>query len=199
MTKIFFTADLHLKHTNLIKHGIRNFKDCEEHDNTILTNWNNKVKKGDLVYIVGDVVWGQDFSILKKFNGQKIIIKGNHDKTKDLDLAKKNNYISNWFHNKTINVNSEPFGKVSIAMNHFPMRSWDRSFYGSVLLYGHCHGSMGDYNLSTDIGVDCWNYTPVSTEEVIKYFKDKLIEFKKVEERLKLEEHTMRGALALDK
>mgnify|MGYP000155580406 CR=1 FL=1 len=49
-------------------------------------NWQNKVKPEDTVVIAGDISWGmtmeealEDFRFIDRLNGNKIILKGNHD------------------------------------------------------------------------------------------------------------------------
>lgn len=56
--KIFFTADLHLYHTNIIKHCNRPFETIEEMNNVLVDNWNKVVGPKDTIYILGDFVWG---------------------------------------------------------------------------------------------------------------------------------------------
>jgi calcineurin-like phosphoesterase family protein len=48
------------------------------------------------------------------------------------------------------------------------MRSWDKSHYASWCLFGHHHGLLEPYGLSFDVGVDCWNFFPVSLEQIDK-------------------------------
>lgn len=49
-------------------------------------NWQKKVKPEDTVVLAGDISWGmdmeealEDFRFIDRLNGQKIILKGNHD------------------------------------------------------------------------------------------------------------------------
>ena len=54
-------------------------------------------------------------------------------------------------------------------LSHYPMKSWNQKHRNSVMLYGHVHGQLlEDHSLSFDVGVDCWNYTPVSMEQIRK-------------------------------
>lgn len=55
--KVFFTGDLHLGHENVIKFDNRPFETVEEMDAELIRRWNNKVDKGDLVYVLGDMIW----------------------------------------------------------------------------------------------------------------------------------------------
>ena len=51
---IFFTSDTHFGHKNILNFCERPFKDTDEMDETIITNWNNKVGKNDIVFHLGD-------------------------------------------------------------------------------------------------------------------------------------------------
>jgi calcineurin-like phosphoesterase family protein len=56
--------------------------------------------------------------------------------------------------------------QIVITLCHYSMRSWEMSHYASWHLYGHHHGTLEPYGLSFDVGVDCWNYYPISLEQV---------------------------------
>ena len=51
---IFFTADLHLGHENIIKQCQRPFNNVEQMDKELIKNWNSVVNENDEVYILGD-------------------------------------------------------------------------------------------------------------------------------------------------
>ena len=57
MGKIFFTGDLHFGHANVIAFDNRPFKTVEEMDAELIRRWNNKVGKGGLTYVLGDMIW----------------------------------------------------------------------------------------------------------------------------------------------
>lgn len=48
------------------------------------------------------------------------------------------------------------------------MRVWNGSHHGSIMLYGHSHGNLPGNNQSTDVGVDCWDYSPCSLDQVVE-------------------------------
>ena len=52
---IYYTADLHLGHANVIRHCDRPFKSVDEMDEALIRNWNSRVHRLDTVYIVGDL------------------------------------------------------------------------------------------------------------------------------------------------
>lgn len=152
---MFFTADTHFGHTNIIKYCNRPFSSIEEMDEILIENWNKIVTKKDIIYHLGDVAFRNAEQYVKKLNGQIHLITGNHDR-KRLDRYRSISQI------KVIrSVNPK------IVMCHHALRSWPFSHNGAWHLYGHSHGRLPENeSLSFDIGVDCWEYKPVSYEMV---------------------------------
>ena len=65
----FMTSDLHFRHNKKEIYGPRGFESIEEHDDTIVKNWNETVGKDDIVYVLGDVAMGTDEEeIIKKIS-----------------------------------------------------------------------------------------------------------------------------------
>ena len=62
-------------------HPLRPFSTVEEHDETIIANWNKVVPKDARVYVLGDVAQKKsDIAKIGRLNGsRKILIAGNHD------------------------------------------------------------------------------------------------------------------------
>ncbi len=53
-------------------------------------------------------------------------------------------------------------------MFHYSCRVWDKSHHGSILLYGHSHGSLSDDgSRSMDVGVDTNNLYPYHLDEIL--------------------------------
>ena len=55
-------------------------------------------------------------------------------------------------------------------LSHYAHRVWEGSHKSTWMLYGHSHGSLPEIesSLSFDVGVDCWNYFPISFEQVLE-------------------------------
>ena len=51
---VYFTADLHFYHKNIITATNRPFSNEDEMNRVLIQNWNNKVSFNDNVYILGD-------------------------------------------------------------------------------------------------------------------------------------------------
>ena len=96
MTKFvnrFVISDHHLGHTNSwekfkLSDGspLRPFTSTEEMNETMIERHNAKVKEQDTVYFLGDVVINKKYlELVKRMNGRKILVRGNHDIFKDED------------------------------------------------------------------------------------------------------------------
>lgn len=183
--QIFFTSDLHLGHKNAIRFDNRPFTNIDEMDNTIINNWKRKVKKDDLVYILGDISWYSDqktAEILNQLPGTKILIKGNHDRVH----GKVKHCFQEITSYKEIVINGH-----HIVLCHFPIVLFNRHHYGSYMFYGHVHNSY-EYNMTQNfqssvesLGVPCnmfnvgtmlWNYEPVTFDEIIAVKKKVILD-----------------------
>lgn len=93
MANKFVIGDTHFGHTNSwekfkLPNGdpLRPFTSTEEMDEVMIERWNAKVKPDDTVYHVGDVVINRkSLHLVKRLNGKKRLIRGNHDIFKDAD------------------------------------------------------------------------------------------------------------------
>ena len=89
---IFFTADLHLGHSNIIKYCNRPFQTVEEMNEKLIQNWNDTVSDKDDIYVVGDFAFmgtKQTEEFLKQLKGRKYLLRGNHDKSLNETMALK--------------------------------------------------------------------------------------------------------------
>lgn len=164
---VFFTADTHFYHSNLLNTRRKGpLKDVEEMNTRIIDNWNESIKRGDIIYHLGDFAYfrrGDDTAdkklnyLFRMLNGRIHLVPGNHDHmvlkpgfTCDIECPLK-----------TIKYD----GNI-IVLCHYAMRSWDRSHHSSWHLHGHSHGYLPPWGRSFDVGVDTNNYSPYSYEEV---------------------------------
>lgn len=164
--KTFFTSDTHFGHVNIIKYCNRPFTSVEEMDNTLIHNWNAIVRPEDTVYHLGDfaVGGGPAAPYLRRLNGTIHFCLGNHDKRL---VSAYSGFIP---HVKEVSAENQ-----KIVLCHYAMKVWNGSHKGDWQLYGHSHGTLPDdpTALSCDVGVDCWNYFPVSMEQLRAKMKTK--------------------------
>jgi calcineurin-like phosphoesterase family protein len=145
----FVTADLHLGHVNVLKHAMRPFSCIEEHDETLISQWNKVVSKKNTIVIIGDLAWKNHRSYLSRLNGKKILIKGNHDKMSQLDYSQFTRVETLW---------DTKQDNIKICFCHYPMLSWNSSCHlDSWNLHGHSHGRTSELEtiFRMDCGVDC--------------------------------------------
>jgi len=170
---IYFTADLHFRHDNIIRHCNRPFRTVDEMDKKLIDNWNKTVKSNDEIYILGDLTMkGADTAneVLRKLKGRKYLIKGNHDTA----VEHSNFDITLLECIKDYHVLK--YQNLEFILFHFPILEWHKKHHGSVHLHGHSHNDIC-YNLAAmekrefrfDVGVDANNYRPISVNEVISW------------------------------
>lgn len=137
MSKKFYISDLHIDHANVLGFDNRPFKDVEEMNNELIRRWNDVVSDGDLVYILGDMFWcspKKAMPIMEQLNGQKILVKGNHDRWHDSKFDKMFAKIDEY-------IETEDNGR-KIVLCHYPIPCFKNHFYGWIHLYGHVHNSF---------------------------------------------------------
>jgi len=166
---IWFTADYHLAHKNIIEYCNRPFSSVKEMDQTILNNLSLVIKPGDDIYYLGDLSFNTEsarifLDITKRCN--VIFIKGNHDKGSVIHELKQ--YKIPVYGLKTIT-----FDKQVIVLCHYAMRVWDRSHYNSWQLYAHSHGSLPPIGKQHDVGVDNNDFKPVSMSSLFEIMNQK--------------------------
>ena len=175
---LFFTSDTHFSHENVIKYAKRPFANVDEMNETLIKNWNNTVTKQDIIYILGDVAFERDEDklvwMLSRLNGEKHLIEGNHDDKMTAKVKKQFQTISQLREIRVAAPELEHKWQY-ITLCHYAMRVWNKSHYGAFHLFGHSHGTMPDdpNSLSLDVGVDCWNYAPVSYAQIKERMKKK--------------------------
>jgi calcineurin-like phosphoesterase family protein len=162
---MFFIADMHLGHFNILKYCNRPFASIEEMDQTLIDNWNNKISNNDIVYHIGDFCFRNPEYYLTQLNGKKHIILGDHDKQIQNNSKKLAIIHREMILKFSIKLNDE---NVSINLCHWCMRVWPKSHYNSWLLFGHSHGRLYPRGKSWDVGVDNNSFSPLSLEDISK-------------------------------
>ena len=181
---IFFTADLHIGHYNAIKFDNRPFASAEEMDAEIIRRWNNKVGPDDTVYILGDVIWktrnDDAVKILKQLNGQKILIKGNHDQFLRNPEARKCFVYTKDYDDIPVTLKDGTTRRCVLSHYFIPMYNGHR--YGAIHLHGHSHvgdeamveiamaetlNEQGYQNEIYNVGCMYWDYEPVTLDEIL--------------------------------
>lgn len=171
---IYYIADLHLHHKNILHMSHRPFADLEEMHQVIKQNWNAVVSEQDDVYIIGDVSFGFNTEIaeyIRNLPGNKHLIIGNHDKK----------YLANQkFRDLFVTINPylviEDKGR-KVVLFHYPILEWDGYFKGWYHVYGHIHNNDAnfanqllkreEFKNAFNAGVDLNDFTPQSLHQLI--------------------------------
>jgi len=160
MRDYWFISDTHFFHQNIIKYCDRPFKSVEEMNEKLIDNWNSVVKRGDLVYHLGDVVMG-DFShshfahIWSRLNGRKRLIVGNHDDVKYLSAGGFFEKVMLW----------RAWDDKNLLFSHVPIHE-ESIHRGRVNIHGHTHNKGSPKGPYKSVCVESINYTPVNLEEL---------------------------------
>jgi len=159
MRNVWFTADTHFGHARIIDLCGRPFSSVHDMNEAMIDRWNAIVSPRDVVWHLGDFAFADHQKYFSRLNGEKHLIRGNHDQRGRMKSAKWQS-VSDL---KEVTVNDS-----TVVLCHYALRTWNRAHYGSIHLYGHSHGKLPPTFNSLDVGVDCWQYAPVSLEEVQK-------------------------------
>jgi calcineurin-like phosphoesterase family protein len=120
-------------------------------NSALIANWNGVIKKSDLVFILGDFCMRNPDRFISPLNGTKIFLCGNHDKRWELSALL---VISDGIH---------------IFMQHSPYLK-EVPQGTELILCGHVHdkwkSKMWKDTLMVNVGVDVWDYKPVSLETI---------------------------------
>jgi calcineurin-like phosphoesterase family protein len=171
---IYFTSDSHYSHARVIEYSNRPFSSIEEMDQTMINRWNSVVQPNDVVYFLGDFSFAKDtqytINVFKQLKGSIHLIKGNHDKRMKGEVKKLFASCVDYMEIEVPDIETIS-GEQKIILCHYAFRTWNKSHHGSIQLHGHSHGSLPGNSQQLDVGVDCWNYTPCSYQQVKERLK----------------------------
>lgn len=157
----FFTSDTHFQHANIIEYSKRPFTNVQEMDEEMIRRWNEVVTPSDTVWHLGDFAMGNQQnvrSIRQRLNGTIHLCWGNHDKR---EIVEKQHCFDS--------IQDVAFLKLDgdfIFLSHYGHRVWNGSHKGTYHLYGHSHGGLEPIARSLDVGVDEWDFQPVTMEQI---------------------------------
>ncbi|WP_412990054.1 metallophosphoesterase [Pediococcus siamensis] len=163
----FFTADTHFFHKDLLgdnDFAPRPFATVEIMNQTIVQNWNARVKPTDTVYHLGDIALyftrpaklsnEAVFEVLKALNGNLVLIKGNHDSRDLFKYLANRNFVINGkpkfeFHDVGVIIK---LNHRQLYMTHYPMMM---GIVKQIInLHGHIHHYSVNIKENINVGVD---------------------------------------------
>ena len=175
MPSVFLVSDTHFGHAGVCRFTrrdgvtkLRPWDSAEEMDEEMVRRWNDRVGPNDKVYHLGDVVMSRkSLAIMSRLNGDKVLIRGNHDIFRDEDYRK---YFRELRAYHVMN---------GMILSHIPIHSESLGRFG-VNIHGHTHADRVMRPLATsgrsdivDVRYHCvcveqTDFAPILFEDVVK-------------------------------
>jgi calcineurin-like phosphoesterase family protein len=185
---IHLTSDEHHGHFRIIEYSNRPFAGIEAMENELIARHNAVVGDDDVVIHVGDFSLDEGYVpyILPKLRGKHRLVVGNHDACfhKRSKAAKfKAKYLEWGFFAVDPFLELDVPGVGFVHVSHMPYRSSEGGLGdeenrperhadcrpiddGRWLLHGHVHEKWKVKNRMLNVGVDVWDYAPVSLDTI---------------------------------
>lgn len=178
MSKIWLTSDLHFGHDREFIWGPRGFKNVYEMNDAIIENWNNTVDTEDDVYVLGDLMLGDNeagIKMIKQLKGKIHVILGNHDTVSRKALYEECYNVVDVKYADVIKFNGYTF-----YLSHYPTMTSnhddEKPLKAKIIsLCGHSHYSNKfkdmDKGIIYHVEMESHNNMPISLETIINDLK----------------------------
>jgi len=159
---IFFTSDTHFGHGGALGLYRRPFPSVPAMNEAMIERWNETVGPDDEVWHLGDFAIRQRQAVveelLARLAGRKHLVAGNND-------APATAEASGW-------ESVQPYAEItvdstSLVLCHYPFRTWRGMSKGWLNLHGHSHGRLQPLLRQFDVGVDVWEFRPVTLRTIL--------------------------------
>jgi calcineurin-like phosphoesterase family protein len=157
-----FTADTHFGHAGALSLYRRPFASVAEMNAAMLERWNATVRHDDDVWHLGDFALRTSAAatadLLRALNGRKHLVTGNNDPREIVALPEWSSvqpYVE-------IDVDG-----IRLVLCHYAFRTWNGMAKGALNLHGHSHGRLKPLPRQRDVGVDVWQFTPVTLDRLL--------------------------------
>lgn len=172
MPAVFLYSDPHFGHAGVCRFmrndgvtKLRPWDNAEEMDEELVKRFNERVRPNDKCYFLGDVVINRKaLKIMSRLNGDKVLIRGNHDIFPDTEYRQ---YFRELRAYHVMN---------GMILSHIPIHTESLSRFGTNI-HGHLHANrvmLGD-NIDPRyhcVCVEQTDYTPILFEDVIKRIQE---------------------------
>lgn len=178
MPAVFLVSDTHFGHAGVCKFThpkdptvkLRPWDDPNEMDEEMIKRWNETVRPKDKVYHLGDVVINRKaLKTLSRLNGDKVLIRGNHD------IFRDDEYRLYFRELRAYHVMN------GMILSHIPIHTASLGRFG-VNIHGHLHATRVMYrDIFSDeelldnryhcVCVEQTDFRPILFEDVIKRIK----------------------------
>jgi calcineurin-like phosphoesterase family protein len=134
-------------------------------DEFMVEAWNERVRPNDKVYHLGDVVINRRaLGIMRRLNGDKVLIRGNHD------IFRDNEYREHFRELRAYHVMN------GLILSHIPIHEESLGRFGCNI-HGHTHANRVMKDGAIDVRyhsvcVEQTNWAPILFEDVLKRITD---------------------------
>lgn len=174
----YYISDLHFGDERIMNLCERPFDNLKIYEKSIIDKWNAKVREEDTVYLLGDIAANDYFyviDIIKRLNGKKHLIVGNHD-VEMLEFYGMHKVFDSIKYMCEIKDNGR-----TVFLCHYPVMDWGDLSKEIYHVYGHIHNKTIKNNLaynqikkyySNKLGFNCCvdvtKFEPVTLDEMIQ-------------------------------
>lgn len=158
----FFTADTHFTDDPVRRFFGRPFASVEAMDAAMITRA-GIVGADDDLWIIGDFAACETEAgrraaqaAFGALPGRKHLVRGNHDPdwlAQALPWASVHDLVK-------LDIGDRRF-----VLCHYPLVTWNGARAGAIQLFGHVHTRWRGARGQVNVGVDQWNFTPVSADQ----------------------------------
>lgn len=182
MTERWYTSDLHFLHRRVAYS--RGFVTPAEHDEAIITNWNELVGAEDVIWVLGDVAFGslsRWWPLAGKLHGTRHLITGNHDAPWPAHRNSQR-HQAQWLA-AGVFASVQPWALhringTEVALSHFPYAGegdrgipdrhgdWRLRPSSRPLIHGHVHTAHRGDRHQVHAGLDAWDLRPAHYDQI---------------------------------
>jgi len=179
MPAVFLVSDTHFGHAGVCRFlredgtKLRPWDNPEEMDEEMVKRWNETVRPNDKVYHLGDVVINRKaLKTLGRLNGEKVLIKGNHD------IFKLSDYLPYFKDIRGYHVMN------GMILSHVPVHPESIARFGTNI-HGHLHANRVKMKVQFphketeiidpryfNVSVEQIDFTPILFEQAIIKIKE---------------------------
>ena len=158
---VWFTADTHFGHGGALGRFKRPFGSVAAMEEALVARWNEAVGRKDEVWHLGDFAYRlsaeRAAGMLARLNGAKHLVIGNNDGPDTMTL-------SGWA--SVQHYRETELDGIRLVLCHYPFRTWNGMYEGAYNLHGHSHGQLASLTRQVDVGVDVWDYRPITLDAI---------------------------------
>jgi calcineurin-like phosphoesterase family protein len=166
--KTWVAADHHFGHANILNFKrtdgspLRDFKDIEEHDETLIRYHNELVSPGDRVYLLGDVcINRRSLATLARLTGRLVLVKGNHD------IFKIEEYVKYFDDVRAYVVQKDGEGN-KVILSHIPIHPDSLDRFGTNI-HGHLHSNkVKNDDRYVCVSLEHTDFKPIEIHQALK-------------------------------